>query len=367
MLARPWFAFLGGMLAATAVQSAAPPPASATLQRVAAFPHQQVTGVAVSREGRVFVNFPFWADGHTLSVAELGANGEPRPFPDEAWNRKTADPVQRFVCVQSVYVDDTDALWIVDAGSPKMTGVVPGGAKLLRVDLATNRIAQTIRFDEKTAPESSYLNDVRVDTRHGFAFLTDSGLGALVVVDLKSGAARRVLAGHASVQAEPGLRITVEGVTLIDPDKQQPVAIASDGIALDAGGGHLYYKALTGRALHRIALAELERADASDTELAARVEALGPAPVCDGLEFHDGALFITAIEDNAIVRFDPASRSSAVFVRDEKLKWPDSLAFAPDGSLYVTTSQIHLTPRFNGGATRVKEPFSVFRVAARSR
>ena len=32
----------------------------AALEEVASFPKQQVTGVAVSTQGRVFVNFPFW-------------------------------------------------------------------------------------------------------------------------------------------------------------------------------------------------------------------------------------------------------------------------------------------------------------------
>ena len=43
---------------------------AATLEEVASFPNQQVTGIAVSKEGRVFVNFPDWSDDHTISVAE---------------------------------------------------------------------------------------------------------------------------------------------------------------------------------------------------------------------------------------------------------------------------------------------------------
>jgi hypothetical protein len=52
------------------------------LEEVAAFPTQQVTGVTVSAKGRVFVNFPFWSDDHTISVAEV-VDGKPKPFPDE--------------------------------------------------------------------------------------------------------------------------------------------------------------------------------------------------------------------------------------------------------------------------------------------
>ena len=329
----------------------------------AEFPHQQVTGVAVSRSGRTFVNFPYWSDGHTISVAELDAAGHPRPFPDDVWNSKKGPERDRFVCVQSVYVDDTDTLWIVDAGSPKQTGVVEGGAKLVRVDLGTNRVAQVIRFNREIAPEESYLNDVRVDTQNQYAFLTDSNMGAIVVVDLRTGAARRVLDNDPSVKPEPNLALKVQGNVLMDPEKQQPLAIASDGIAIDPVGGWLYYKALTGHTLYRVPLEALETEQISESEIANRIERVGQVPASDGLEFHDGKIYVTAIEDDAVVAYDVVTRKSDVVLRDPRLRWPDSVAFAPDGSLLVTTSQIHLTPRFNGGETKVKDPFRVYRVS----
>ena len=132
------------------------------LQEVASFPHQQVTGVAVSKSGRVFVNFPNWSDEHTISVAEL-VDGKPKAFPNDDWN-KAGSPESHFVCVQSVYVDPNDDLWIIDPAAAKMQEVVKGGPKLVKVDLKTNQVAQNIPFDEDVAPKKSYLNDVRVDT-----------------------------------------------------------------------------------------------------------------------------------------------------------------------------------------------------------
>jgi hypothetical protein len=110
------------------------------LQEVASFPHQQVTGVAVSKSRRVFVNFPSWSDDHTISVAEL-VDGKPKAFPNGDWNKAGA-PESHFVCVQSVYVDPNDDLWIIDAAAPKMQEVVKGGPKLVKVDLKTNQVAQ---------------------------------------------------------------------------------------------------------------------------------------------------------------------------------------------------------------------------------
>lgn len=146
------------------------------LEEVAAFPSQQVTGVTVSAKGRVFVNFPFWSDDHTISVAEV-VDGKPKPFPNDAWNAKDGPPAERWICVQSVVVDDQDALWVLDPASPKTEAVVKGGPKLVKIDLATNKVSQTITFDENVAPERSYLNDVRLDTKTGHAFITESGKG----------------------------------------------------------------------------------------------------------------------------------------------------------------------------------------------
>lgn len=336
---------------------------SPRLEVVAEFSNWQVTGVAVSSHGRIFVNFPDWSDPHGLSVAELGRDGRLVSFPNAAWNASRGPAQNRFVCVQSVYVDGVDALWVLDAGSPKRRGVVPGGAKLVRIDLERDDVAQVISFPDAIAPRKSYLNDVRVDVAHDYAFIPDSGLGALIAVDLRTGRARRLLADHPSVKPEPGVALTVEGNRLIDPDTGGPPAIASDGIALDEQGGYLYYKALAGHALYRVPVAVLERPDAPPADVAGAVQKLGDVPASDGIEFRGGRVYLTAIEDNAIVRCVVGRPTLDELVRDERLKWPDSLAWAPDGSLYVTASQIHLGPRFHHGENRVREPYRLFKIA----
>ena len=48
------------------------------LKLVAQFDHQ-VTGVAATADGRIFVNFPRWTDDAPISVAEVLPGGELRP------------------------------------------------------------------------------------------------------------------------------------------------------------------------------------------------------------------------------------------------------------------------------------------------
>jgi hypothetical protein len=60
---------------------------AAELQEVASFPDKQITGVGVSTKcGRIFVNFPYWSDDHSISVAEI-VNGQPKAFPNDDGTR----------------------------------------------------------------------------------------------------------------------------------------------------------------------------------------------------------------------------------------------------------------------------------------
>ncbi len=309
------------------------------------------TGVAVSEAGRIFASYPRWSEDGGHSVAEITGESPPAPYPDSTWNRwdETDDPAGRFVCVQSVYVDDEDDLWILDPASPLFRGVVPGGAKLVRVDLATNHVVRTYPLDSTVASPRSYLNDVRVDTKRRFAYISESGEGSIVIVNLRTGAARRVLAGHSSTAAEDTV-IVVEGVRIKAP-------VHCDGIALDPKREYLYYQALRGRTLYRIATRLLRDFKTPEAALAKGVERVARTGAADGIEF-DGAgnLYLTALEHNAIRRFTPGGALETV-IRDPRLRWPDSLSIARDGSVYVTTSQLHLGPN------RV-DPYRIFRLRA---
>jgi sugar lactone lactonase YvrE len=334
----------------------------ADLQEVASFPDKQLTGVGVSaKSGRIFVNFPYWSDDHSISVAEI-VKGQPKPFPDEEWNKP--GPVgSHFICVQSVVVDDQDNLWVLDPAAPKMLEIVQDGPKLVKIALRTNRVVQTIPFGEDIAPKKSYLNDVRIDTRTNTAFITDSGLGAIIVVDLKSGKARRLLDGHPSTQPEKEVKLVVDGKELIDQQKKTRPQIASDGIALDSKNGYLYYHALTSHTLYRIKVSFLTDEKLGKHELESKVENVGQTPAPDGmLEAPDGSVYLTDLEGSAVVRWDPGSKGVEQVITDKRLLWPDTLSWGPNGELYVTASQIENMPRFNDGKSTRSEPYKLWKV-----
>ena len=335
----------GTLLTTTSLaQQSGAPSQGAQLQLVATFEHQ-VTGVTVSRDGRIFVNFPRWTEDAPISVAEVTRDGQIKPYPDDQWNswrnakKNQMSAGDHFVCVQSVVADTHGNLWVVDPAAPATAPVVQGGPKLIRIDLKTNKVAQVIHFDEKGAPQGSYLNDVRFSPDGRHAYLTDAGAkGALVVVDIQNGRARRVLDGHPSTQAERNVVVKIDGQELRRPDGRG-VEFAADSIALSPDGRTLYWKALTGRTLYRITTDVLENPRLSEKDIEARVERVAETEPTDGLWINGrGRLYLSAIEQDA-VKVRDGDRITTL-VQDRRLRWPDTFSEGPNGSIYVTSSRI---------------------------
>lgn len=333
------------------------------LQQVAGF-DGQVTGVAVSRDGRIFVNFPRWEKDVPISVAEVMRDGKLRPYPDAQWNAwsnlKPLSVQDHFVCVQSVTVDAQGFLWVVDPAAPGNEFVKPGGVKLVKIDLGRDRVAQVILFDETVAPQGSYMNDVRVSPDGKYAYLTDSGQkGALIVVDVAAGTARRVLDGDPRTQPEPGVVPMADGHELRRPDHRIP-AFAADGIALDAAGEWLYWQALVGRTLYRVRTSALLDASA---DVGAGVERVATTHVADGLWMDgQGYLFITDPAANG-VRMRAPDGTTRMVAQDARLRWPDSMAEGADGSIYVTASHIQDMAQFHEKGSTQRGKWGLFRIA----
>ena len=235
---------------------------------MATFDGPMPTGVTVSHEGRIFVNYPRWGDEVEFTVAEL-KDGKAVAYPDAAFNRLDKDrPDRCLVSVQSVVVDPDDRLWILDTGSVEFGPTLPGGPKLVGVDLKTNKVFQTIAFPRDVALETTYLNDVRFDLRRGkagVAYITDSSLNGpngIIVVDLATGKSWRRLHDHPSTKADKKFLPIVEGRPLMNRPKKGEathMTFGSDGIAIGHDGKYLYYCPLSSRHLYRVPTEALAR------------------------------------------------------------------------------------------------------------
>jgi sugar lactone lactonase YvrE len=326
----------------------------------------QLTGVTISKSGRIFVNYPRWSDHYVNAVVEIQKDRTVKPYPDESWNRwsgKAADAGKQFVCVQSVVVDDNEVLWVVDSGAPLMGPAMVAGAKLVSIDLKGNQVSHIYTFGPDVIKPNSYVNDVRIDNPRRIAYMTDSGEGGIVVVDLASGKAHRALDGHASVMAQEGTTLTMDGKKLLGADGK-PAKINSDGIALSPDREYLYYQALTGKTLYRVKTAALRDANKSKAAVAAAaaaVEKVADTFPVDGLWMDkQGNLYLSGLEQKSVLRMTPDKKIESI-VTDDRLEWPDTFTQAADGTMYITASHINESPRFNGGKEARKLPYGVFK------
>jgi sugar lactone lactonase YvrE len=300
------------------------------------------TGVSVSHTGRIFVNYPKWGDDVEFTVAEI-VDGEAVPYPSSEVNTPGSDDdAEALVSVQSIVVDPRDRLWILDTGSPLFQETKPGGPKLVRIDLSTDTVAQTITFSPDVALPTTYLNDVRFDLRRGVAFITDS--------------------------ADSGPNgIIVEGRQLLERDEDggtSPVTMGSDGIAISADGNRLWYCPLASRRWYSVSTDALLDRSLDDEAVAATVVDEGDkGGGADGLETDDtGRMYATNWEHNAITRRLDDGRIETV-VHDPRILWPDTMSVATDGFLYFTANQLHRQAKYQGGDDKREYPYSLFRVA----
>lgn len=367
-----------GIAATTATPATALPanaPAEKTigqLEQVFAFHDAMPTGVTVTETGRIFVNFPQWGDDVPFTVGEI-RDGKVVAYPDAAINKEDPkDPAKGLISVQSVVADGQGRVWLLDTAAPNFAAPKAGGAKLMAVDLASNKVVKTLVFPANVILPSTYVNDMRFDFRsgkEGTVYVTDSsvsGPGAIIVMDIASGKATRRLSGAKSTSADPDFKPVVEGqaalVTKGQDGKPKTMAVASDGIALSADGKTLYFSALSSRHLFAVPTEMLRNASVSEAQLNAAVKDLGEKGASDGLESDtNGAVYAGDYEHNGI-RKRLADGSWQTIVHDPRVLWPDTLSVGPDGYLYFIANQLQRQAGFHNGKDLREKPYTLLRV-----
>lgn len=337
---------------------------SPKLEEVANFGAYQPIGVGVSQKPatppRIFITFPKTSGPYEYGLAEI-VNGQRRPYPDAEWNRwDSLKPQDHFINVQALLVDQENTLWVLDPANPSDNPPISAGIKLLKINLSTNQVERTYRFEDLPR-EQTGLNDVRVDTRQQIAYLSDPKRAAIVVLDLKSGKSRSLLEQDKSTKDDPAFTLRIDGKEVKDKDGK---AFRSNvnGIALTADGKYLYYRPITQTKLFRIATQYLLDTKLSPGEVASHVETMGETGVSHGMIADAaGNVYLTDSQDKSVRRFTPAGRLETL-VRDDRLLWPDSFAVGADGYLYLTAAQIHRTKKYNDGQDKVEYPFRLYRI-----
>lgn len=297
---------------------------------VATFKGIQVTGVTVSENGRIFANFPRWRKGVPFSVVEVMPDGTYEPYPNKVWNSWEIHleiVIDKFIAVQSV-VTNKDKLYVLETGNPIFKGIATS-PRVYVFDLNTNRLVNTIIIEASVIKSNSYINDLRIDSRNGNIYFTDSGAPGLIILHGNTNKFSRVLDSHLFTKAEAGF-LTFDGI------KWQN-AVGSDGIELDVKNNILYFHALTGYTLYGISIAEL----LDSTKLKSIEPFRIKTGAADGMIMDKkGNLYLADLENNRIQYLTSDKKELKTLIEGSKVRWADTFSIYKD-YLFYTNSRIN--------------------------
>ena len=341
--------------ACLAPPAASAQPAAADDQLVAALQLDGVAiGYAASPHGRVFLPLSRLDGSDGPQVVEW-VDGKPAPYPDVRWNSGGADPANRFVGVSTLRIGPRGQLWIVDTGVPSLAGPkLAQGAKVVCIDLATNRITRIYPLDEATRPKSR-IDDIRF--HDGLAYLTDAGAPGVGILNLASGAARRVLDDDPSLTAQRP--VSADDHVLRGPDGA-PVSVHADQLEVSPDGKFLYYQPASGP-LSRVATRYLDNPKLSSPQLSKNITTFATTGSTGGSAIDAaGNIYCSSTDKHSVTVISPEGRQR-VLVQDPRLLWVDAMWIDADGWLYMPAAQLDRMAPFNKGVSKLQLPITIWK------
>lgn len=335
-----------------------------------------IAGLGFDAAGRAFVSTPriiAAAAPATLSILDTRHDGGParlRAFPSREANAVAGAPASRLRSVLGFHVDRRNNwLWALDQGFVAGESEAPHGAqKILVLDLRSGAIVKAIALDAVADRKTSFLNGIAVDEKRRVAYISDSGLrgapansAGIIVADFDAGHVHRVLDRHPAVMPQPDMKVMSHGAE-VWPGK--PLVLGINGIALSPDGETLYWTVTSAPKAYALPARLLRDPGATQAALGAALRDLGAVGGnTDGIVTDAaGALYITDVSRNGIVRYDPADGAMRLLAADEGVHWPDTPAIGPDGRLVFTSSR--LNQHFAGAVKAGTERYELWRLVA---
>ncbi|CAN7721449.1 major royal jelly family protein [Rhizobium rhizogenes] len=319
--------------------------------------------VALTSRNVMFLGLPrFPGHEETPSVAKRQSDGSVVPFPGGSWNNWKAgdDGQDAFVYVNSVHIFSDDTVWCVDQGalradasSKELATPKPGAQKLVQLNPDTGEVLRVIRFGDDILPPGAKMNDLRIygDT----IYITDSGLGAIIVHDLKTGKTLRRLS------ARPEMLATPSPEPQTTPGKSRHATPKSDLIEVSTDGAWLYWASPTGP-FRRISTRVLHDRTLDDDALVSHVEKVTDTPLVGGSAMDtQGNLYLSDLRAHRIILMTPAGQQT-IITADPGLVSPDGGFISVDRHLYIPAPQTERTELFGHPKDMTEKPFLIYAI-----
>ncbi|CAH1800558.1 unnamed protein product [Owenia fusiformis] len=212
-----------------------------------------LTGLKLYK-GDVFVTVPRWRLGVPSTMNKVITKGNAnvlQPYP--SWKMQEIGNCSCFQFTQSMEIDPVSGwMWAIDTGR---INTLPGPgegsaqnlcpAKLVIIDIAKRSIVRTHIFPEEVVSKSSnFLNDIVVDPKGGFAYISDAADAKMVVYNYNTDRSHSIK--HISMGYEP------DAILFTINNKNYTLRTTMDGIALSPDRSSIFYCALAGFSLYSI-------------------------------------------------------------------------------------------------------------------
>ena len=321
------------------------------LEEVMSYP-EPIGNVAVNRDGRIFFTVHPESRPQGNRLLEW-VDGAAVPYPSG-----TVQP-HLFDTVLGLVIDRQDVLWTIDNGNHGF-----GTPRLLAFDLATGNVVHDYKFHPEIAPSGSFLQDLQVSADGSTVFIADASVWrknpAIVVYDVATRTARRLLEGHPAVNPQNFLvRNPIRDMTFLNGLVSLKTGV--DGITIDYQNQWLYFGAINHDGLFRVRVKDLLDPMLPARQLDDEVERFSDKPLSDGLSSDQGGnVYITDVEHGSVFIVGQ-DRALKTLIRSAKIRWADGLSFGPDGWLYLADSAIPELVLKSAEHIRSRGPYYIYR------
>ena len=327
------------------------------LETIATFNTQTPPGnIAIGPDGRIFLSVHEFYN-QPIKLIELLKDGSTKPYPNKEW---AYAPIRSkgLHGVLGLNVDEKGILWLLDTSGSDRAG------RLIGWNTKDEVLHKIIYLAAPVIRPSSFLNDLAVDSLHQYIYIADTASenqAAIIVVNLKTGQARRVLEGSKYTIAED-INMVIDGRTITLGG--QPARLGINPITIEPNYEWVYFGAMSGTAIYRIKTSDLRNELLNSEDLENRIERYGDKPISDGITIDGGGnVYITSITEDSIGVVGKDGKYKTLFTQDN-ISWPDGFAYGPDHNIYFTVNELHRSPVLNGGQNGSQNEMKVMRFPA---
>jgi hypothetical protein len=300
----------------------------------------------------VYSNHPFVSPDVRVAILDE-KTGTSKPYPNASWNDPKSPNSMRLDSVLAVRGDAKGIVWMLDQGirsnsTPKLVGW----------DSKKNELHRIIYLPAPVTNERSFLDDFMIDYKNNAIYMTDAGIhqggigkdAAIIVIDLKTGQARRVLEGDQSTVGDKNVLLFDENNNPVQAQDERgqsiPRVVGADGIVSDIDNVWVYYAPFSGDTMYRIRSEHLRNASLSDQDLSKKVEKYGYKTVNGGIGIDRANHIYSTDLQNGGIGFIDKNRNYKVFLgpvqltkkdgslSDHRFTFVDGLSYSHDGYMY---------------------------------